>query len=64
MWVVGGRPPGPTALAAAAGWPSVLACVLMAGRPGCRMLEGGTAAKGLASVAGAPVAPSLMPMLT
>jgi hypothetical protein len=64
MWAVGGRPPGPAALAAAAGWPLALACVLMAGRPGCRTLEGGTAAKGLASVTDVAVASEALLPLT
>ena len=67
MWVVGGRPLGPAAFASAAsaaGWPSLLACVLMAGRPGCRTLAGGTAAKGLLSVAGVAAEPLIMPSLT
>ena len=65
MRAVGGRPPGAAAFAvAAAGWPSATACVLMAGRPGCRTLEGGTAAKGLVSAPGAAVALESLPLPT
>jgi hypothetical protein len=56
MWAVGGRPVGTADFGAAAGWGPALAWVLIAGRPGCRTLEGGTAAKGLASALGAAAA--------